>query len=271
VKPWPGRLVLLGHPVAHSLSPHFQNAALRHAGIPIVYEALDVSDADLERTIRELRSIGAAGNVTIPHKEAVSMQCDELTALARRANAVNTFWCEGGRLIGDNTDVGGFNAVAADLLGSTLGSQAVSVALFGAGGAAAAVLTALELWPAARARVFSRSADRTRRLCSRFASVADAARTIEECVRGANLLVNATPVGLQDDSMPVDPAAVDPAATLIDLVYRPGGTPWTLAARRLGLVATDGRGVLLEQGALAFERWFGIQPNRDVMRAALWQ
>jgi shikimate dehydrogenase len=265
----PGRLVLLGHPVAHSLSPRFQNAALHRAGIPLVYEALDVEAAGLERTLDDLRSSGAAGNVTIPHKEAVAAHCDVLTTVARRADAVNTFWCEGGRLLGDNTDVGGFEAVARGLLGELGAAGAISVAVLGAGGAAAAVLAAIERWPGGRARVFSRSADRTLRLCARFASFAEPAATAADAVRHATLIVNATPIGLADDAMPIDPATLDRGATAIDLVYRHGGTPWTRAAAKLGLRATDGTAVLLEQGALAFERWFGIRPDRDAMREAL--
>jgi shikimate dehydrogenase len=269
VSPLPGRLVLLGHPVAHSLSPRIQNAALHRAGIPLTYEALDVAPAELGRTLGELRSIGASGNVTIPHKEAVAAQCDGLTSIARRAGAVNTFWCDGGRLVGDNTDVGGFEVVAGSLLGGFLNAPSISVAVLGAGGAAAAVLAAVERWPGARARVFSRSPDRTRRLCARFAGLADSAETADDAVRGATLIVNATPIGLADDGLPIDPATMEAGAVAIDLVYRRGGTPWTRAAARLGLRATDGTAVLLEQAALAFERWFGVPPDRDVMREAL--
>jgi shikimate dehydrogenase len=269
VTPWPGRLVLLGHPVRHSLSPRFQNAALKSAGIPLVYEALDISPAALEMTLRVLREIGAAGNVTIPHKGAVAASCDELTSVARRAGAVNTFWCEGTHLIGDNTDVGGFDAVATDLLGPPERRRPISVALLGAGGAAAAVLAAAERWPETRVRVFSRSAERTRQLCLRFGPWAQPARTVEEAVSGADLVVNATPVGLADKAMPVDPSMLESGAAAIDLVYRPGGTAWTRTLTRLGCRAVDGTAMLLEQGALAFERWFGVAPDRRAMREAL--
>jgi shikimate dehydrogenase len=261
--------VLLGHPVAHSLSPRFQNAALRRADIPLVYEALDVPPAALERVLADLRASGAAGNVTIPHKEAVAAQCDQLTAVAGRARAVNTFWCDDARLIGDNTDVGGFELVALGMLDGSTAAGDISVALLGAGGAAAAVLTAVERWPGARARVFSRSADRTRRLCARFAGLAEPAETAGDAVRSATLVVNATPIGLSDDAMPVDPALLERHTAAIDLVYRRGGTPWTRAVARRGLRAVDGMAVLIEQGALAFERWFGRPPDRVVMREAL--
>ena len=104
----PGALVLLGHPVAHSLSPAFQNAALRSAGLPLTYTVLDVSPDSLGSEIERLRALRAAGNVTIPHKRSVARVCDTLTPVAQRANAVNTFrFDESGRLHGHNTDVGG--------------------------------------------------------------------------------------------------------------------------------------------------------------------
>lgn len=265
----PGRLVLLGHPVAHSLSPRFQNAALRAAGIPLVYEALDVPPTDLARALADLRSISAAGNVTVPHKEAVAAQCDELTAVARRAGAVNTFWCEDGRLSGDNTDVGGFQLAVTKLLGGSPPTRLGAVALLGAGGAAAAVLTAVEQWEGVRARVFSRSPHRTAALCARFPRIAHAAATAEDTIRDAQLVVNATPIGLADGAMPIDPHRLEPGTAVLDLVYGRGGTRWTRAARRLGLRASDGGAMLIEQGALAFERWFDIAPDRTVMREAL--
>ncbi|MFN2566253.1 MAG: shikimate dehydrogenase [Gemmatimonadaceae bacterium] len=265
----PGRLVLLGHPVAHSLSPLFQNAALERAKIPLRYEALDVGPAELASTLAQLRSIAGAGNVTIPHKEPAAAQCDELTPLARRAAAINTFWCTDGRLVGDNTDVGGFEAAVTSLLGAGEARRGRAVAVFGAGGAAAATLTAIERWPEAHVRVFSRSPGRARRLCGRFPSIAHAVERVEDAASGAHLVVNATPLGLADDSMPINPAALDAGAAVIDLVYRRGGTAWVRAARRIGLAATDGTIVLLEQGALAFERWFGVPPDRHAMREAL--
>lgn len=106
----PGRLVLLGHPVAHSLSPVMQNAALRSAGIPLTYEAMDVTPARLATVAGLLRDADGAGNVTVPHKEAFAALCAARTPVAERAGAVNTFWTDAGALTGDNTDVGGFDA-----------------------------------------------------------------------------------------------------------------------------------------------------------------
>ncbi|MGQ0648249.1 MAG: shikimate dehydrogenase [Gemmatimonadaceae bacterium] len=262
----PGRLVLLGHPVAHSLSPVFQNAALSVAGIPLRYEALDVTPLALEDVLRELRAVGAAGNVTIPHKQAVYAVCDEVTDVARRVGAVNTFWTERGRLHADNTDVAGFDA-AVRALGTE--RRGAVIALFGAGGAAAAVCTAAEQWTGARVRIVARSAERATVLATRFPGLVAIARSVPEALTSAMLVINATPVGLDGTSVPVSVTDLPRDADVMDLVYRPGQTPWVRQAQALGLRAVDGREMLLRQGALAFSRWFGRAPDLSVMRAAL--
>ena len=262
----PGRLVLLGHPVRHSLSPQFQNAALAQAGIPLRYEALDVAPEALGAALKELRSARAAGNVTIPHKQHVAAACDTLTPLAARVRAVNTFWMNEGRLVGDNTDVGGFAAAVVRLLGVV--PSDITIGVLGAGGAAAAVLAAVEGWRDCRAVVLNRTPRHAEEVCERFASVA---RSIDD-TRGmheAQLVVNATSIGLRDDAIPIDPSILHPSASVLDLVYRPGETAWVRAARARGHRAMDGLPMLVEQGALSFERWFERAPDREVMWRAV--
>lgn len=264
----PSRLVLLGSPVAHSLSPRFQNAALESAGLPLRYEALDVSAADLGACLRALVREGAAGNVTIPHKRAVLERCARLTPVARRAGAVNTFWVEDGALAGDNTDVPAFTASVTELLGEL--PRGVTIALLGAGGAAAAVATAAADWEGVTVHVVARDPARAAALARRFLPNVHAATTVDEALADATLVVNATPLGLRDDdAFPVPVERLPRGAAVFDLVYRRGGTPWVLAARAAGLRATDGLGMLVEQGALAFERWLGRAPDREAMWRAL--
>lgn len=263
----PGRLVLLGHPVAHSASPRFQNAALLAAGIPLQYEALDVSVEELDAALQALALVNGAGNVTIPHKEVVAARCARLTPLARRCGAVNVFWHENHALCGDNTDVAGVDFVASALLQKrTAGAR---VALIGAGGAAAAVLCAVERWEGARVRLYNRHMPRAESLARRFSAVTRVAPNIAEAVRDATLVVNATPVGLHDEALPVAVELLPADAAVFDLVYRPTETAWVRLARDAGHRAADGEGMLLEQGALAFERWFGRTPDRGAMWRAM--
>ena len=267
MKPLPGRLVLLGHPVAHSLSPRFQNAALRAAGIPLEYEALDVSPDALDATLAELGESRASGNVTIPHKEAIAARCTRRSALADRCGAVNTFWYEDGALVGDNTDVGGVDAIAAALLG--VAREQARVALIGAGGSAAAVVAAVERWGSASVRLYNRNVERAHALAARFGASVQVVASVDEALDDATLVVNATPVGLHDDELPVPIAALPHRAAVFDLVYRANETAWVRAARTAGHRAADGEGMLVEQGALSFERWFGIEPDRNAMWRAL--
>ena len=263
----PSRLILLGHPVAQSISPRIQNAALRAANIPLVYTAQDVEPAALDDVLGQLAAEGAAGNVTIPHKEAVAARCARSTPLARRVGAVNTFWHEDGMLVGDNTDVGGIDSVARILLGAAIGNA--RVALLGAGGSAAAVLAAAERWGGATVAIHNRRMDRARHLAERFPALASSSASVDEVLDGATLVVNATPVGMRDDHLPVALDRLPAGAAVLDLVYRTGETAWVTAARDAGHHAADGMGVLLEQGALAFTRWFGIEPDRDAMWRAV--
>ena len=263
----PGRLVLLGHPVRHSLSPRFQNAALRAAGIPLTYEALDVPPHALEDALAQLRAGRAAGNVTVPHKAAVATACDRLTDIAARTGAVNTFWCEKRQLVGDNTDVAGFRALVRSVLGEL--PSGANIGLLGAGGGAAAVCAAAERWQGSRVRVHARSMERAIALRDRFPQLVSIADSPADAIRTATMVVNATPIGLSGEDHPVPLAEIPPDAAVMDLAYRSGLTPWIAAARAAGYRAADGLEMLIAQGAEAFERWFGIIPDRDAMRAAL--
>ncbi len=268
MKELPGRLVLLGHPVAHSLSPTFQNAALIAAGLPLTYEALDVQPSELASMVGLLADARAAGNVTIPHKEAVFARCKRRTEVAERVGAVNTFWTENGELVGDNTDVGGFDFAVRRLLGFV--PEGITVALLGAGGAAAAVCAAVERWRNSRVLVTARTPERAAQLAARFPETCTAVNGEFDAIGAADLIVNATPVGLEGGSlMPVAPGSIGVETAVLDLSYRRGRTPWIKACRQRGLRSDDGLPMLIEQGALAFERWFGVAPDREEMWRAV--
>ncbi|MBV9879933.1 MAG: shikimate dehydrogenase [Gemmatirosa sp.] len=257
----PRRLVLLGHPLGHTLSPLIHGAALRSAGIGATYEALDVPPADLDRAIDRLIAEGAAGNVTIPHKPAVFARCAWRTATADRAGAVNTFWSADGALHGENTDVGGFDASVRALVGEP---DACRVALIGAGGASAGVATAVERWTGASLVLWGRTPDRVAALADRFPTLT-IAPSLGRALADATLVVNATPLGLRDDAFPADLDALPADAAVLDLVYRRGETAWVRAARGRGHRASDGLPMLVEQAALAFERWFAVAADREAM------
>jgi shikimate dehydrogenase len=264
----PGRLVLLGHPVAHSLSPVMQNAALEAAGITISYEALDVAPDDLSNTLDSLAVEEAGGNVTVPHKESAARLVTHLSPIATRVGAINTFLTSHtGDLIGDNTDVAGFTALVRHVLGEI--PDGARVGILGAGGAAAAVLAATETWNGARATVYARRADASRELAERFKGFARGESMSLDRPLDCDIVVNTTTIGLADEALPVSLEQIPPSAAVLDLVYRPGETAWVRAARATGRVASDGLPMLVEQGAASFEIWFGMSPDKEAMWRAV--
>ena len=245
-----------------------QNAALAAAGIPLRYELLDVLPGALDATFASLASEHAAGNVTIPHKERAVSAMKNVSPLGGRIGAINTFHTsDDGDLVGDNTDSVGFGAFVCATLGEE--PRRAHFAIIGAGGAAAAVLATIERWPGCSAAIYSRTRSRADRLVARFPDVARIETLSGDTPVRGEIVINATPIGLESDDVPVSLERLDPGAALLDLAYTPGETAWVRLARAEGRVASDGLPMLLEQGAAAFEIWFGVKPDRDVMWAAL--
>ena len=259
-------LTIIGDPVAHSLSPAMHNAAYRALGIDAVYVALRVPVASLSTVLNALAATGGAGNVTVPHKEAVERCVARKTDVCTRAGACNTFWIENGALVGDNTDVAGVRAALAALGGTGVGRRWLVI---GTGGSARAVAVAAAeegaaLW------VRSRHPDRARN----FAAWATQLGVRAEAAHGpseVDTAINATPLGLAEgDPLPIDPKDLRGARMALDLVYARGGTRWVRTLQAKGVTACDGREVLVRQGAAAFTRFFpGTPAPVEVMRAAV--
>lgn len=259
---------LLGDPVSHSLSPAFQNAALRAAGLDGVYVVLRCAPSDVAGLIRGIARAGGGGNVTVPHKEAAAAAVDRRTATVERTGACNTFWLEDGEVWGDNTDVAGaraaIRAVAAD-------EALESVLVVGAGGAARAVLCALE-GSARQVTLLNRRLDRALELAARFTSESLQIEVLpldaDLSDRTFDLAINSTSLGLRPAD-PLPPTGGAQFAAALDIVYSPSGTPWVHHLRAHGIPAADGKEMLLQQGAAAFRRWWRDEPPIDAMRAAL--
>lgn len=266
----PHALVLLGQPVAQSLSPVFQNAALQAGGLALSYSARDVSASDVSSVLAECARGRIAGNVTMPHKHAVFEASVRRTATAQRTGAVNTFWWEQHTLVGHNTDVDGIRATIQALCAEGIPGDVV---LLGAGGSAAAVLVALSDVhpPVGRTLVVARTRARAEALVARVGARATACTT-DSAVQWSRvaLVINATPLGMHTtDPLPLDVSQLPPGCALFDLVYRQQGTALVQAARAGGLVAEDGLRMLVEQGASAFECWFNTTAPREEMWRSL--
>ncbi len=256
-------LAVVGDPVDHSLSPIMHNAAIHALGLDAVYVAVSADAQAITHVIRAFEAVGVAGNATVPHKVTLARLLIRLTPLAKELGAVNTFWPEGGRLIGDNTDVQGI----LDAL-DPLDAESPWLVV-GTGGAARATAAA------AREReadlvVRSRDPDRARNFVA-WAKELGVADVHPDDGRPVGTAINATPVGLsEEDPPPIPDERLDGCRAALDLVYAPGATGWIRHCRRRGLRAADGRTMLVAQGARALERFFpGVRAPREVMLAAV--
>ena len=264
-------LVLLGDPVGHSLSPVIQNAACAEAGVDGVYVAVRCAAGDLEGFMKGLSRAGGGGNVTIPHKEKAAAVVDVPSDAVRRTGACNAFWGgEDGRVHGDNTDVDGFRRALRNFLhGSTSG---IRVLLLGAGGAARATLMGLLEEGAEEVVLLNRSTERARAVARRIGGQRARVVRLAEQVRGQSfdLVVNATSLGLSpSDPVPFDFEIPDRVGAAMDLVYGPQPTPFMKAAEEYGVRVINGGDMLVQQGAVAFERWWGREAPLEAMSRAL--
>jgi shikimate dehydrogenase len=258
-------LAVIGDPVQHSLSPAMHNAACRALGFDAVYVALRCSADSLPGLLAACAAIGAAGNVTVPHKEAAERCLTRKTDLCARVGACNRFWSDDGQLVGDNTDVAGVLASLRQL-GAEDASQWL---LIGTGGAARAVAVAAA---DARAALYVMSRDAGRG--EQFVAWARTRGADAHAARGdmaPEVAINATPIGLKEsDPLPLDTSRVQGVRAALDLVYAPGETRWVRLLRAAGVTAQDGREMLVQQGAAAFMHFFpGADAPMEVMRAAV--
>ncbi len=255
---------MVGDPVAHSLSPVMHNAAITALGLDAVYVAMRATPIGLPHVLRAFEAVGIAGNVTVPHKVGAAGLIVRLTDIARELGAVNTFWPDDGRLLGDNTDVAG----VVDAVGRLEATGPWLVA--GTGGSARAVSAAARQVGAAvlvRSRDPARAGDFVRWCEDRGVD----ARVDDGTTPG--LAVNATPVGFTaDQPYPIPPERLAGCRAALDLVYAPGMTAWSRWCGQQGMRVSDGRSVLVAQGALAFTRFFeGLSPPRALMAGAVEQ
>jgi shikimate dehydrogenase len=272
------RVVLIGHPVAHSLSGPMLQAAFDERGIDARHEMLDVTVPQLPAAIEALRGADFLGaQVTIPHKERVVPLVDRMTEEAHATGAVNTITKEGKRLIGHNTDVPGFRAGLDHLVGrQKMPRQAV---ILGAGGGARAVVFGLITEGFQRVIVFNRHLHRAEGMVKHFGRSAShmelKARPWHESIIESELaktrvLINATSIGLHGDESPISAEIIPPGLLVMDLIYNPAQTRFLREAKAAGAEATEnGLVMLLQQGTAQFELWTGQPPPIDLMRERL--
>ncbi len=259
---------VIGWPVARSLSPVIHNAAFEALRMDWVYVPLPVLPGDVATALAGLEALGFAGaNVTMPHKTECADLIPALSEDARRLRAVNTIVVTPEGLAGHNTDAPGFDRFLRRDAGFDPSGR--TALLFGAGGAARACALALARGGLASLAVAVREPSRAESLRATldgFGTEVSVVPFDEASGVPAALVVNATPLGAQGESLPLHP--MGPGTIAVDLIYRPTATEFQEAARESGAVAFGGLGLLLHQAALSFELWTGQAAPLEVMSAA---
>lgn len=271
----PPHAFVCGYPIAQSRSPLIHGYWLERYGLQGTYKAREVTPEDFPAFLGALREQGyVGGNITIPHKEAayrlVDLHDEEAAAIA----AVNTIWFEEGLLKGGNSDAYGFTA---NLDQAAPGWDRGKATVLGAGGAALAVVHALQQRGFSEIRIVNRTVQRARNVVDRFQGDTSAHgwNAVPELLSDTDFLVNTTSLGMQGSTGPeISLDAMPDTAIVTDIVYVPLITPLLSKARNRGLKIVDGLGMLLHQAVPGFERWFGVRPEvtqklRDIVIADL--
>jgi shikimate dehydrogenase len=282
----PVRLGVFGHPVAHSLSPQMQNAALKACKIDMQYARFEIAPDELRDAIQLIREREFVGiNLTLPHKVSALELLDDVDANAKRIGAVNTIKIENGKARGFNTDGKGFaRAIREEFV---VDLRDLRVMVLGAGGAGRAIALQCAKEHCERLVIANRTFDKARALTNdlrefftgpkvfgpvpRLHAIPSDESALRFQLSHVDLVVNATPVGLNaNDSSPIPARLLEPHLLIYDTVYaQDRQSPFVIAAHEAGARAANGLSMLLHQGALAFEIWFGREAPLDVMRVAI--
>jgi shikimate dehydrogenase len=274
------RFGVIGHPIAHSLSPLLHNTAFSLLGLDCGYEAFDVEPSSLAAAMREFKEQGFLGlNVTIPHKEAIVEFVDEQSDESKAVGAVNTIIFDGDRIRGDNTDVYGV-AATLEKYGPQIHGQVAFV--IGAGGSARAIIYALcDRFAPAEIVIANRSEERTKELITdlkphakqiSLRSISLSSSSLNGVIAQATAVINATSVGMYpavNESPIGDKASFHSGQIVMDLIYTPLETMFLNQASRCGARTISGLEMFLYQGARSFEIWLGRQMPLEQLRPVI--
>jgi len=264
---------VIGNPVKHSLSPVILNAAFREAKMNWVYTAFETPEEKLADAISGIRALGIAGlSVTMPHKASVCPLLDEISDSAKTLQAVNCIVNDAGNLKGHNTDGDGFlDAVKHDAGMDVAGKK---VLVIGSGGSARSIIHSLGKAGVREIAVMNRT---KKKAFDALELAGPVGRYVEEneiseVVSEADLVINATPIGMSDTeditNFPVEPNLFTKGQLAVDLIYHPISTPWMKALRDRKVEAHGGLSMLIFQAARAFKLWTGKEAPVDAMRKA---
>jgi len=277
--PGRSRYGVLGHPVAHSLSPILHHAAFQALDLDAEYLRIDVTSEQLVAAIPLLKKGGVQGwNCTLPHKSSMFSLLDDADSSALEVKSVNTVRVENGRLRGFSTDAPGWRAAVDEHWG--IRPEKSRILVMGCGGVGQTLARSLAKSGCKALTLVNRDPTKAKKLFEELGSasagrfpirwVAWQSQDLDQALHETDLLIQGTSLGLKaEDPLPFDPSKLPPEAKIYDTVYRKDLTPLVQTARKLGYQAEDGLSMLLHQGALSFGIWTGRKAPTEKMRAAL--
>lgn len=266
---------LFGYPVKHTFSPQMHNASFKNLNINGIYLPFQVRPACLKSALDALICLGFNGiNITVPHKQNCMKYLDEIDTEAQNIGAVNTIKVEEGKLKGFNTDGRGF---IKSLEENNIEIEGDKILVLGAGGASRAINVSLVMeGKIERIYIYDIENEKSIRLTKDINSIIEDSATVlgknemREIIKEVDVLINATPVGLEKDESPIEPDLVSPSLKLVyDLIYNPPQTKLLKVAKEKNIRNMNGLEMLVNQGAASFKIWTGVWPVIEVMKEAI--
>ncbi|MEM2164130.1 MAG: shikimate dehydrogenase [Candidatus Bathyarchaeia archaeon] len=262
---------VIGYPIEHSLSPIIHNAAIDALGINAVYVAFHIKPSMLKEAVHGMKALGIKGfNVTMPFKNEIISYLDKLDEEAALVESVNTVVETDGAFVGYTTDgIGAF-----ETLRSIVNNfDGLHIVVIGAGGAARALVYRLSMIPC-RITILNRTVEKAKTVAGKFSSLTSNAKITygslsdsdqRMIIPKADIIVNATPVGMTIPGYPISPSLIDRSHIVFDMIYWPTETQLLREARLRGAITINGLPMLVYQAAYSFKLWFGIFPPLDLM------
>jgi shikimate dehydrogenase len=253
------KYLVIGNPIEHSLSPKLHNYWIKENNIKAVYEKMKLNEIDLEKKVLEVKKGTIQGlNVTVPYKKLIIPFLDELTLMSKRTNSVNTIFKKDNKVVGDNTDVGGFEK---SLKHINYNVQNKKIFILGAGGVAPSIIFALQRLGALKITLSNRTKEKAENLKEIFPEL----ETLDWGeIPNFNMIINATSVGLKgNDEIKLSYNKVGQNKLFYDVIYNPEKTNFLLKAKQSGNLVENGKMMFIYQAQLAFKIWHNILPKID--------
>ncbi len=253
------KYLVIGNPIEHSLSPKLHNYWIKKNNIKAIYDKKKLHENDIERLISEIRSEKIHGaNVTVPFKKSVISFLDELTPLANEAQSVNIVFKKNNKIIGDNTDIRGFEKSLKKINYNVKNKKAF---ILGAGGVAPSIILALKKLGASKIYLSNRTKEKAKKLSKIHSDmeIVDWGKNVD-----FDIIINATSLGLKDDDkIRLDFNKNGPNKLFYDVIYSSGKTNFIINAEKLGNKTETGKMMFIYQAQLSFKIWHDILPKID--------